>query len=155
MAIDEHSTERLAQLIAAYRTLGYAGLLPFLAGALGVLLLGDPGARQLAERALIGYGAVILSFLGAVHWGLMLGRPVPRQHGILIAGVLPSLVGWMTLLLSHDHALAVQIAAFGAFWLYEHRVLGTEVLPANYLSTRRVLTLVACAALAIALIGGA
>lgn len=154
MTSAEHSTERLAQLIAVYRALGYAGVLPFLVGAFGVLLLRDPGMRHLAERGLIGYGAVILSFLGAVHWGLMLARPVPRQHGILIAGVLPSLVGWLTLLLSRDYALAVQIAAFGAFWLYEHRVLGTEVLPVNYLSMRRILTLVVCAALAIALIGG-
>ena len=49
--------------------LGIAGLIPFAAGAALALLSDDAAA---ARAALLAYGAVILSFLGAVHWGLAL-----------------------------------------------------------------------------------
>lgn len=131
--------------------LGYAGLLPFAAGALGVALL-DGESQAFAARALLAYGAVILSFLGAVHWGLELAR---AEHGAarrLAAGVLPALAGWVALLLPTRHGLALLVVALGAFWLYEHRVLGASRLPPGYLGLRRSLTLAACSLLALGLI---
>jgi hypothetical protein len=44
------------------------------------------------------------------------------------------------------------VIAFGAFWLYEHRVLGAGFLPPSYLGLRRDLTLGACALLTLGLI---
>jgi hypothetical protein len=129
--------------------LGYAGLLPFLACAVA-LLLPEAGLREAAARLLPGYGAVILSFLGGVHWGLVLRSPSPRAPALLAIGVLPSLAGWLSLLLPLEKALAAQVAVFGAFWLYEHRVLGPGVIPPAYLAMRRWLTLVAIAALGLA-----
>jgi hypothetical protein len=131
--------------------LGYGGLLPFVGCALGLLLLPEAEMRDLAARVLVGYGAVILSFLGGVHWGLVLGKDSPRAPGVLTIGVLPSLAGWLTLLLPFEKAAAAQVAIFGAFWLYEHRVLGPEIVPPAYLALRRWLTLVAIGALGIAL----
>ncbi len=52
--------------------LGHAGLLPFLVALLGVGLAPSLEVRDLAQRLAIGYGAAILSFVGAVHWGLAL-----------------------------------------------------------------------------------
>ena len=137
------------------RVLGYGGLVPFVAGALLMLAVPDAGTRQLAARALIAYGAVILSFLGGVHWGLVLREAPARAAGMLVAGVLPSLVGWAALLLPFDTAAALQVGAFGAFWLYEHRVLGPTVLPPAYLALRRWLTLVVIASLGLALMAPA
>lgn len=140
-------------LPAGAEALGYAGLIPFVAAAAGLLVLPDPAQRDLAARALLGYGAVILSFLGAVHWGLVLrDRPVDAARRLAV-GVLPALAGWATLLLPLENALALQVAAFGGFWLYEHRVLGAPALPLGYLALRRWLTLIVCATLALALIG--
>lgn len=133
--------------------LGHAGWLPFVGLALLSLLLDDPSARHLAERLLLGYGAVILSFLGGVHWGLAMQSPGGRTVGMLTIGVLPSLVGWGTLLLPGEQALAIQVATYGGFWFYEHRALGPEILPKAYLDLRRWLTLVVVAALGLALIG--
>lgn len=135
--------------------LGHAGWLPFVACALSSLLLEDPAARHLAQRLLLGYGAVILSFLGGVHWGLVMRTHSGRASGILFIGVLPALVGWVTLLMPGEQALAVQVATFGGFWLYEHRILGPSVLPKEYLDLRRWLTLVVVASLGFALIGPA
>jgi len=142
--------------LPAYATaLGYGGLLPFIACDLSMLLLPDAGMRHVAGRVLVGYGAVILSFLGGVHWGLVLRGPSPRAGGLLAIGVLPSLIGWLTLLLSFETAVAVQVATFGGFWLYEHRMLGPAVIPPAYLALRRWLTLVAVASLGVALMAPA
>ena len=65
--------------------------------------------------------------------------------------MIPSLAGWLTLLLPFETALAIQVAAFGVLWLYEHRVLGEGFMPPAYLAMRRMLTLVACASLGLAL----
>ena len=131
--------------------LGYGGLVPFVAAVLGIALLdGEP--RAMAARALLAYGAVILSFLGAVHWGLLLARSLPDVPIRLLAGVLPSLAGWIALLLPERHGLALLVVAFGAFWLYEHRMLGTRLLPEPYLGLRRNLTLGVCSLLTLGLL---
>jgi hypothetical protein len=145
------SSEARAALPPGAVGLGYAGLLPFVAGAFGAALLeGEP--RDFAVRALVGYGAVILSFVGAVHWGLLLRSAGGQALRGLLAGVVPSLIGWIALLLAPRHALTVLVVGFGLFWLYEHRVLGPAVLPPAYLSLRRSLSLAVCALLALGLI---
>lgn len=138
------------------KPLGYGGLLPFFACALLMLAVPDAGTRDLAGRALLGYGAVILSFLGGVHWGLVLRGAAPqRAGGLLAAGVVPSLVGWVALLLPFEQAAAVLVAGFGLFWLYEHRVLGPTVLPPDFLALRRWLTLGVVASMGLALMAPA
>lgn len=138
-------------LAPAVAALGYAGLLPFVACVLGIAVLdGEP--RQFAVRALVAYGAVILSFLGAVHWGLLLRATQARVQRQLVVGVLPSLAAWAALLLQDRHALAALAVAFGVFWLYEHRVAGLDLLPADYLRLRRSLSLAVCSLLALGLV---
>lgn len=139
------------RLPPGFAALGYAGLVPFVAGVLGIVLL-DGEAREFAVRALVAYGAVILSFLGAVHWGLLLREAGAVSPARLAIGVLPSLLGWGALLLPDRHALALLVVAFGGFWLYEHRVVGTALLPAGYLDLRRHLSLAACALLTLGLL---
>jgi uncharacterized iron-regulated membrane protein len=131
--------------------LGYAGLLPFIACVLAIAPL-EGEARAFAVRALVAYGAVILSFLGAVHWGLLLRRPAAGAPVRLAIGVLPSLTGWAALLLPERYALALLVVALGGFWLYEHRVVGTALLPPDYLKLRRSLTLAVCALLTLGLL---
>ena len=132
-------------------TLGYAGLAPFVAGVLGIALLeGEP--RLFAARALVAYGAVILSFLGAVHWGLLLHTQTKETRSRLLAAVLPSLAAWGALLLSSSRGLALLAAAFGVFWLYEHRVAGERLLPPGYLELRRQLSVAVCALLTLGLL---
>jgi hypothetical protein len=122
--------------------LGYGGLLPFalLTAALWVLDA-DHRLHALALTGLLAYGAVILSFLGAVHWGFVLSRPSARAPLLLALGVVPSLVGAVTLAMRPETALVTQMIAFAAVWLYEHRVVGEELLGKPYLDLRRTLTI--------------
>ena len=138
-------------LPAGLAALGYAGLVPFVASVLAIVTL-DGEARQFAVRALVAYGAVILSVLGAVHWGLLLRQADAATPGRLAVGVLPSLAGWVALLLPERHGLALLVVAIGGFWLYEHRVVGPAFLPPGYLDLRRQLSLAVCALLTLALL---
>lgn len=145
------STQPEPLLPPGFNALGYGGIVPFAAGALGIALL-EGDSRLAAARALVAYGAVILSFLGAVHWGLLLRRPDPPVVSRLLVGVLPAVAGWLALLLAARLGLAVLVAVFGAFWLYEHRALPDGWLPTAYLRLRRNLTLAVCALLTLGLL---
>jgi hypothetical protein len=86
--------------------LGYAGVLPFAGLALTVVL--SAGALQdLALRAFLAYGAVILSFLGGIRWGAAARSDAPR-NGEYVLSVLPSLWAWACLL-----AQSQMVAAWG------------------------------------------
>ena len=54
---------------SAARWLGFGGLLPFAATA-SLALYPALSLNDIATRALLAYGAVILSFLGGVRWGI-------------------------------------------------------------------------------------
>ena len=88
--------------------LSLAGAVPFL--VLGAVVLLDPLEAATAIEVLISYGAVILSFTGAVHWGFALRDTAHPVNGIpltpavlgaerqlLIFGVVPAIIGWVAL----------------------------------------------------------
>ena len=126
--------------------LGLGGLVPFLAcGAGAVLLAGADASRCLG--ALIAYAAVILSFLGAVHWGFALDGTRTAPVGRLAGGVLPALVGWGALVVAEllavpDGALALLAAAFALVLAAERRGARAGFVPRAYLGLRWTLTVV-------------
>ena len=87
--------------------LGYAGLLPFGLASLGALLL--PGELStFCARALVAYGAAILSFLGGITWGLCVATsslPIETARREFLYSVCPSLIAWVCLLLPVRPAL--------------------------------------------------
>jgi hypothetical protein len=90
----------------AAQRLGHAGLLPFAAGALLVWLVHDD-AQPYVTLALSAYAALIVSFLGGIHWGLAMRQPVPPLL-LLIWGVVPSLVAWLAVMMPPSSGLAGQ-----------------------------------------------
>ena len=77
--------------------LGYAGLIPFVCGALLMFLVADD-VQPLVAIALTSYGAVIASFLGGIHWGLGLRDNTTWRTFHLIWGVTPSLLAWVAVI---------------------------------------------------------
>lgn len=132
------------------RLLGYGGLIPFLASALGAWAV-DGALADLALRSLLGYGAVILSFVGAVHWGAALARgdgaPALGSASRLAWSVAPALAGWAALLAGGAPGLAAMAAAFAAAWAVDRGPLGRGAFPGWYRSLRTPLTLGAVASL--------
>ncbi len=123
------------------RWLGYGGVAPFALGLAAALLL-EPGPLQ--ERALsltLAYGAVILSFLGAVHWGRLLERGALDHDPVQAAwGVLPSILGWLSLALPPPVAVLVQMVLFVQVYLVDRLLLRGQPSAGPYLSLRGRLT---------------
>lgn len=78
--------------------LGFGGLIPFAVPAAALWFVSSQYQFELAT-ALVAYGAVILSFLGGIRWGLSV-HPAHPQSGWseLTFSVVPSLIGWVALL---------------------------------------------------------
>lgn len=127
-----------------FNTLGYGGLIPF--AFFGIAAWFGPSEWQsFALHALAVYAAVILSFLGAVHWGLSL---VDRGHRVLVFSgpawaVIPSILAWVALLLPKTPALLVLLLLFPLLLWVDRASLSRLPMPQGYLILRRNLTLVA------------
>ena len=139
------TTSRHVPRAAAF--LGAAGVLPFVA-ATAVAIWGGSWAG-FAHLALLAYGAVILSFLGGIHWGLALRQLEPDPR-LLVQGVLPSLVGWAAILLGGMAGLLLLALAFAAVLALDHHLARDGTAPPWYLRLRLPLTaaVVACLVLA-------
>ena len=128
--------------------LGIAGLIPFVACTAG-LWLADPVWQAEASRMLLGYAAVILTFLGGVHWGKALADEpaIAATFGSdlnwvrLGWSVTPSLVAWGAMLLSPVAAIFCFVPAFALAFLIDRQAVRTGFFPEWYLPLRKLLTL--------------
>lgn len=120
--------------------LGVAGLLPFVAGAVGLWSL-PPEWAGLAALALLTYAAVIVSFLGGIHWGLAMPLAQTRR-GLLIWGVLPSLLAWAGLLLNSAWGLLLMAASLLLCYVVDCKIYRSLRL-GGWLGLRALLTFVA------------
>ena len=139
----------MTRLPAPARLLGPAGLIPF-AGLAGGALAGWPGAVP----ALLAYGATILAFLGAVHWGLALAAPGGERHADWARfglGVVPALVAWVALLLPPSLGLGLLALAILATAGVEALAAKAGLLPPHYLQLRWLLSAGAAACLLVGL----
>ncbi|MEP7208735.1 MAG: DUF3429 domain-containing protein [Casimicrobiaceae bacterium] len=128
--------------------LGVGGLVPFVALALLAVLV--PQWYAIWLDALATYGAVILAFVGALHWGYALraGTSGPRawlQYGW---SVVPALVGWLSLQTPVWTCLRLQAAMLVACLAVDRAMRRIEPFPTWFMRLRALLTVVAVAALA-------
>jgi hypothetical protein len=136
--------------------LGYAGLIPFISGAIGIWIT-PPAWRTDVLTALLHYAAVILAFMGAIHWGLAMARE--RQddaaHRQLGLSVLPALLGWLAISsgLSALLALALLISGFIGLYLADVHAVKLELAPRWYTALRKPLTAVVLISLLAAWLG--
>lgn len=136
--------------------LGLAGLLPVIGCGLAAISSAEPRSGQML-LALIGYGAVVLSFLGGVHWGFALTEDPPRsERARLVLGALPALVGWLALLvqlvLPAEVGLAVLIAGFIGAVVIEAQARQRTLVPRGYMVLRWALSIVVVALLTTVLV---
>ena len=130
--------------------LGYGGLLPFVLLTLGVLL--DPVHGPLWRDSQLAYGALILSFVGALHWAFAMTLPeldADQRVVRFIWSVVPALLAWTALLLPPMLAATLLMAGFAVHYLQDRRLESVSNLPNWYLPMRLRLSSVACICLAI------
>ena len=122
--------------------LGLAGLLPFVSHAV-FSWLSPPAELTGVLRSQAHYAAAILTFLGALHWGVTLASPQivdGRAVTRMLWSVLPSIFAWIVTLYPVRMALpllwAGLLVAFIVDWLLYR---GTPV-PRWFMTLRAVLT---------------
>ncbi len=123
--------------------LGYAGLVPFVGLAAASLMEVEPRA---ASMALLAYGAVILSFVGALHWAFAMLLPqlaVMRRTWMYAWSTVPALMAWCALLLESRVGSVILVMAFALHYLQDRRLSVQGLLPAWYLPLRLRLSMVA------------
>jgi hypothetical protein len=131
--------------------LSVLGLVPFI--ICGLAALGpDPDTSARMLGALIGYAAVMLAFVGGIHWGFELlssGQDTVLRRARLVLGAVPPLLGWVALLLPLVIApwisLILLIAAYIGTVVVEREAGKREALPPRYLWLRWGFTVVAVA----------
>jgi hypothetical protein len=134
-------------------SLGLAGLIPFAAGAAALwaplpVLTPDTGLKLI-----IGYGAIILSFLGGIRWGTAIGPYDTRRQGLeFSASVLGSLAGLAALFIPPVPALTLLIAGFLMQALWDVTSVETGRLPVWFGKLRMLLTAGAVISLIAALV---
>ncbi len=141
--------DTLSKLPRGVAWLGYGGLLPFLFLAPASLLAGHH-APMLSD-ALFAYGAIILSFVGALHWGFAMtlsGLSERQRTASFVWSVIPALLAWPAILLTPPLSGLLLIPGFVAHYWQDRRLNATASLPAWYLPLRFRLTVVACLCLA-------
>ena len=131
----------------ASRWLGYGGLAPFI--VLGLATLAGAAPFGISPRLwLTGYAATILSFVGAVHWGLVVARPEwPAGPARLAASVVPALVAWLALILGGAGGLWLFVAGFVGWYAWE-RYDAWHRYPDWYRALRTALTVAVSVTLA-------
>lgn len=134
------------------RMLALAGAVPFVAGA-ALLWIGSVGGMsgEFVSGALKSYSAVILSFLGGVHWGLALGakNPGARDRELLFS-IVPALVSWIAVLFVPNIALMVLAIAFLLQGLFDIWMALKDHAPNWYARLRIEMTVIVCVLLLVA-----
>ena len=77
--------------------LGYLAVLPFVVCA-GLVWVGGTESRAMASIALLAYAAVVVSFIGAIHWGIAFAQVAPATS-LFVWGVAPAIVAWLSMLM--------------------------------------------------------
>lgn len=132
--------------------LGLAGLIPFYLCLL-VAALDLAHHRLVPLNSLVIYAALVLSFSGAIWWGLAVHAPAGTPVGRLYAiGSVAVLLGWIALLLPTSKGLALLMAGFMAQNLADYGLAFRHhgVFPRWLLRLRRGLTIGVIIALVLA-----
>ena len=144
--IPEDAREDTAPPLASL--MGFGGLIPFFVCA-GVAHSGVAPWAGLALIIIGIYGALILSFVGAVHWGLAMQGD--RSQRWFIWSVMPALYAWPPIVfLDPRTALLALVPGFLMCWSIDRRAAAAGLIQAWYMRLRHMLTLGAAMGLAAA-----
>lgn len=144
MTVSTRSTPDVSISPGTARALILAGLLPFIGLAIGSVVMDGAHAAML-HLPLVGYGAVILSFVGALHWGIALTHPTASQRDrtvLMSWSVVPALLGWVALMAPAGADLLLA-SGFWAHLAFDWRAARRHALPGWYLPLRIVATSIA------------
>lgn len=126
-------------------TYGYIGFIPFAVFSLVPWIIGGDAAKTLIIFQ-IGYGSIIITFLGGIPWGWK--DEEKNQKFNLSIGILFSLFGCLILSLIYFDkilvALLFSICSFYFFYIFEKSTEEFKLKDDDYKRFRKILTLLVC-----------
>ena len=118
--------------------LGFGGLLPFVA-CTALTYSSTPSIATLTLFANAVYAGIILSFVGAIHWGLAMRED--RSAYWYFWSIMPALIGWLAIVLLDIRVSLLALAiGFTLSWSVDRQALLHGLLPKWYMTMRHILT---------------
>jgi len=131
-------SDRARRLPVAAFVWGWAGVIPFVALACAIVLA-DEQWKHYASNTLVSYSAVILTFMGGVHWGVVMVR-TQTSTLLYFTGIVPSLFAVGSILLPSIFALPLLITGFITLLICDLWLVHAKILPKWYGHLRVQLT---------------
>ncbi|MEN2494910.1 MAG: hypothetical protein TECD_00820 [Hyphomicrobiaceae bacterium hypho_1] len=132
-------------------TWGWAGIIPFVASSYASVFA-DEIWKQYSLQIITQYGAIILTFMGGVHWGILLNK-LKTSSWLYSTGIMPSLFAVVTILLPPLYAIPVLVIGLITVLICDLCFVNLKIMPIWYGRLRIQLTLVAVVCLLVALAG--
>ncbi len=132
--------------------LGFLGAVPFVGLALLAVLAGSLGSATIeawALASLLAYGAIILSFMGGVHWGWAMAAEDSSFERLGLS-VVPALLGWGGYLFGGSIGCLVIAAGFAALLWLDLRAIAEGRAAPWYRRLRWPLTVIVVGCLVVA-----
>jgi hypothetical protein len=138
------------------RRLALAGFLPILVLSLWLFGIAEDHPWRAVTLALLkSYGAVILSFLGGIRWGLGMVQGGQGSGRALAASCLPPLAGWAAVFVTEPYSFALLAVAFAAQGAWDVFAAHAGVAPRWFGATRTLLTVLVVAAMVLSFVATA
>ena len=131
--------------------LGLAGVLPFIVfGLLAMPLGAEIVTPTQADALLIGYGAIILSFVAGIRWGLALTAHNESDQAVqMTVSVVPSLIAWTACFMPFAYGLPLLALTHAAVAVWDIRAMHNGRGPVWYAKLRMILASLAVGILVI------
>ena len=122
--------------------LGFGGLIPFVFCVIIIIL--DIDFSFNPTKALLYYGSVILSFVGAISWGFATREQTKKKlrQYLFLWSVLPALLAFLALLISDTKSFLLLILGFLIAYLVDKKINQKLNIPSWYMFLRLNLTVI-------------
>ncbi len=134
--------------------LGLGGVIPFILLTFGIWFF-PYDLKLLALYNLLNYSVIIISFLGAIYWGVAM-RSEDRSLKPYLISVIPSLLCWFMLMGFFSNYLLILvfiILAFFCIYLMDVKYVKSGFFPEWYMSLRKTVSIIVILSLGLASIG--
>ena len=122
---------------------GLGGTLPFIFMSIAIWTASYE-VKLLALYNLINYSIVILSFVGAIHWGAAMIREDKNYKWYLIS-ITPTLLSWfliMGFIANYLVIFMILMILFLAMFFIDITAVRQNILPKWYISLRKIITII-------------
>ncbi len=134
---DDHYIPRLAL------TLAMLGTLPFVGLSIGIALFDLRGPSAL--NSLFSYAAIILAFLGGIHWGIAVTQVQAKEPEVArfmyIESVMAIALAWGVLFIGEPYLRLLAFAfLYAVAWGIDSILYGMKLIPLWYFNLRGIVT---------------